>query len=172
MNINNFVVIESEYGKFIVNRHCAYRAENLIKTGRPHIQEELRKILTLVGLLPSNCEAVDAGANIGLVSIPIAQAIAPKGGVVHAFEAQRLMSYALAGDAALNDLDNLIVHNQALGASVGALGVPKLDYGKPQDFGELSLRNEQGGATDSVKVVTIDSLSLPRLDFVKIDVEA
>jgi FkbM family methyltransferase len=171
MSINNFVVIESEYGKVIVNRHCAYQAENLIKSGRPHIQEELQKILTLVGQLPNNCVAVDAGANIDLVSIPMAQAIAPRGGVVHAFEAQRIMSYALAGGAALNDLENLIIHNQALGAFVGTLGVPKLDYGKPQDFGELSLLNQEGGVTDSVKVMTIDSLGLPRLDFLKIDVE-
>jgi FkbM family methyltransferase len=171
MKTNNFVVIESEYGKFIVNRHCAFQAESLIKTGRPHIQEELDKILALIGRLPANCVVVDAGANIGLVAIPVAQAIASKGGVVHAFEAQRVMSYALAGAAALNDLENLVVHHEAVGAFEGALGVLKLDYGKPQDFGSLSLLDQRSGASDQVKVVTIDSLDLPRLDFLKIDVE-
>src|ERR1700749_1248501 len=110
MKINNFVVVDSEYGKFVVNRHCAYQAESLIKTGRPHIDDELQKILTLVRQLPDGCLMVDAGANIGLVSIPVAQLIASRGGLVHAFEPQRLMSYALAGAAALNDLENLIVH--------------------------------------------------------------
>jgi hypothetical protein len=37
MRVNNFTVIESEFGRFIVNRHCAHQAESLIKTGRPHI---------------------------------------------------------------------------------------------------------------------------------------
>jgi FkbM family methyltransferase len=171
MKTNNFVVIESEYGKFIVNRHCAYQAESLIKTGRPHIQDELQKILTLVGRLPENCVVVDAGANIGLVAVPMAQAIASKGGIVHAFEAQRAMSYALAGASALNDLENLIVHHEAVGAFEGTLGIPRLDYAKPQDFGEFSLLTQQSGATDQVKVATIDSFDLPRLDFLKIDVE-
>jgi FkbM family methyltransferase len=170
MKISNFVVIESEYGRFIVNRHCAYQAESLIKTGRPHIQAELEKILTLIGRLPNGCVVVDAGANIGLVSIPVAQALAAKGGVVHAFEPQRFLNYALAGAVALNDLDNLIVHHAGLGASAGTLGLPKVDYGTPQDFGVVSLVDPQGGVVDPVDVVTLDSLNLPRLDFLKIDV--
>jgi hypothetical protein len=44
--VNNFTVIESVYGRFVVNRHCQFHAEYLIKTGRPHIQSELNKILT------------------------------------------------------------------------------------------------------------------------------
>ncbi len=66
--VNNFSVIESIYGKLIVNRHCAYRADALIKTWYPHIQEELAEILLVVNSLPSNSTAVGAGAGIGLVS--------------------------------------------------------------------------------------------------------
>jgi hypothetical protein len=43
MSINNFVVIDSIYGKFIVNRYCDYQAEALIKTGATHIEPELKK---------------------------------------------------------------------------------------------------------------------------------
>jgi hypothetical protein len=57
-------MIESNYGKFIVNRHCDFQAESLIKTGLPHIQGELATILTLIKLLPQNCIVVDAGANL------------------------------------------------------------------------------------------------------------
>ena len=45
--LNNFTVIESIYGRFIVNRHCAYQAEALIKTGAPHIQAEVSQMLTI-----------------------------------------------------------------------------------------------------------------------------
>jgi FkbM family methyltransferase len=171
MRVNNFTVIESEFGRFIVNRHCAFQAESLIKTGRPHIWDEINKILTLVSRLPDNCVVVDAGANIGLVAVPVAQAVLPRGGVVHAFEVQRMMCYALCGSAALNDLENLIVRNQALGATIGTLGAGKPDYGRPQDFGMFSLIDQAGPQLEQVEVVTVDSLGLPRLDFLKVDVE-
>jgi FkbM family methyltransferase len=171
MRVNNFTVIESEFGRFIVNRHCAYQAESLIKTGRPHIWDELNKILAFVNRLPDNCVIVDAGANIGLVAVPVAQAVLGRGGVVHAFEVQRMMFYALCGSAALNDLENLIVHNRALGSTNGTMGAGKPDYGKPQDFGTFSLVEQTGPQLEQIDVVTVDSLGLPRLDFLKVDVE-
>ena len=54
--VNNFTVIESVYGNLIVNRHCTNQAEALIKTGRPHIEGELRKILMIVGSLPGEVQ--------------------------------------------------------------------------------------------------------------------
>ena len=113
--VNNFVAIDSEYGKIIVNRYCTYQAEYLIKTGRPHIQAELDVILKIILLLGDGAVVVDAGANVGLVTIPIAQAIHSSGGHVLAFEPQRMMSYALSGSAALNDLNNVIVFNKEIG---------------------------------------------------------
>jgi FkbM family methyltransferase len=171
MAINNFLVLESEYGKFIVNRHCSFQAESLVKTGRPHIQSELNNILTIISVLPENCIALDAGANIGLVAIPIARALQSRNGLVHAFEVQRMLFYALCGSVALNDLENLIVHNKALGMTVGTLGLSAVDYAKPQDFGLFSLIDQGMQPATNIDVVTIDSLNLPRLDFLKIDVE-
>jgi FkbM family methyltransferase len=170
--INNFTVIESVYGRFVVNRHCKFQAESLVKTGYTHIENELRKILAVAGTLPENCVVLDAGANIGLVSVPIAQAIKARGGVVHAFEAQRMLFYALCGTAALNDLENLLIRNCAVGSVHGAVKVPKVDYGKAQDFGTVSLVNPKlDGPGEAVPVCTIDELGLTRLDFLKIDVE-
>lgn len=170
--VNNFTVLESVYGKLIVNRHCAYQADYLVKTGRTHIEAELRNILAIVAQLPDKPVVVDAGANIGLVSVPVAQAIKDRGGVVHSFEVQRMLFYALCGTAALNDLENLFVMNMALGAEPGQLCVPAIDYAKDQDFGLCSLTGQREGmAGEPVKVTTIDSLALNRLDFLKIDVE-
>jgi len=172
MSLGNFTVIDSEYGKFVVNRHCAYQAEALLKTGRPHIEAELRNILALIGTLPRDCVVVDAGANIGLVSIPVAQSIRAKGGIVHAFEVQRMLRYALCGAAALNDLENLQVEHRGLGAAKAVLKVPRVDYGAPQDFGMVSLQNQADiASSENVEITTIDDLGLPRLDFLKVDVE-
>nr|WP_295770483.1 FkbM family methyltransferase [Rhodoferax sp.] len=172
MQINNFTVLESIYGRFIVNRHCAYQADCLVKTGAPHIEAELRKILAIVQTLSADCVVVDAGANIGLVSVPVAHAIKGRNGSVYAFEVQRLLYYALCGTAALNDLDNLMVFNRGVGAREDVLKVPQLDYSQPQDFGLLSLVDQRAVRQhEMVNIVTIDGMQLPRLDFLKIDVE-
>ena len=132
----------------------------------------MNKILAIVNTLPENSVIVDAGANIGLVSIPIAQLVAPNNGTVYAFEAQRMMAYALCGGAALNDLENLIVKNQALGSKARTLNAQLPDYSQAQDFGLFSpLQQQAQTPTDTIEVISIDSLALPRFDFFKIDVE-
>jgi FkbM family methyltransferase len=180
MGINNFTVIESEYGRFIVNRHCTFQAEALLKTGRPHIEIELQNIFKVASTLPPNCVIVDAGANIGLISIPLAQAVREKGGVVHAFEVQKMLFYALCGSAALNDLENLQIHRSGLGAARSVRKVPRPNYGVAQDFGILSLVEQaeissgeqvELSSGEQVEICALDDLSLPRLDFIKIDVE-
>lgn len=173
MAVTPFTVIESIHGKFIINRHCAYQAETLIKTGATHIESELKNLLAVASTLPPQAVAVDAGANAGLVAVPLANLIKAKGGQVHAFEVQRPMYYALCGTVALNDLsDTLHIHNQGLGDTAKTLKVPLQDYGKPKDFGMVSLVNQEAIAQfEEVQIVTLDSLKLPRLDFLKIDVE-
>ncbi len=169
--INNFVKIDSERGPFIVNRHCSFQAEHMIKTGQTHIEPELKNILGIVQLLPDNSVVIDAGANVGLVAVPIAQMIAPKKGIVYAFEAQRMMAYALCGAVALNDLENVFVHNKALGSSNETLKMDMPNYSKPQDFGMFTLLNQPEQSIENIESVSIDSLNLSRLDFLKIDVE-
>ena len=170
--INNFTAIESVYGKFIVNRRDKFQAEALIRTGRPHIDDELAKILGIVHGLPGGAMAVDAGANAGLIAVPMAQMLAAKGGAVLAFEVQRMMYYALCGTAALNDLENLFVYNLGLGDTIREEAIGKPDYAVAQDFGMFSLLEQKGAPrVEQVRIVTVDSLGLPRLDFLKIDVE-
>jgi FkbM family methyltransferase len=169
-NIPDFVVLESVYGKFIINRHCSFQAEALVKTGRPHIQAELDTMLAIVDQLPSDSIVVDAGANAGLVCVPVARRVQAKGGQVHAFEPQRAIYYALCGTVALNSIGNLTVHNMGLGQGNTVMSVPRVDYSVDQDFGTVSLlpRNDAG---HDIAVTSLDGFGLSRLDFLKIDVE-
>jgi FkbM family methyltransferase len=170
--MNNFIPLDSIHGKFIVNRHCSYQAETLIKIGATHIESELQKINAIIDTLGDGAIAIDAGANIGFVSIPLSNWLRPKGGVVHAFEVQRMLYYALCGSAALNDCDNLVNHNCGLGDIQKILKLPRQNYGAPKDFGMVTLKDQNViGEHDDVKIITIDSLNLCRLDFLKIDVE-
>ena len=169
--VNNFTVMESVYGKFVVNRHCAFQAEALIKTGKPHISGEIELLLAIVDTLPDPAFVVDAGANIGLISIPIAARLLPRGGAVLAFEVQRMVHYALAAGAVLNDLENLFAYQQGLGAQNGEMFISRIDYGSEQDHGAFSLLAQGEARPEHIRIVAIDSLGLPKLDLLKIDVE-
>jgi FkbM family methyltransferase len=168
--VSDFVVLESVYGKFIINRHCNLQAEALIKTGRPHIQAELDNMFLIIDQIPTDGVVVDAGANAGLVCVPVAQRLKEKGGKVHAFEPQQILYYALCGTVALNSLDNLTVYNMGLGNGNTMMTVPQVDYSVDQDFGTVSLLPE-GERGEEIAVTNLDSLGLNRLDFLKIDVE-
>ena len=177
--VNNFVVIESIYGKFLLNRYCAFQAEALIKTGRTHIEPELANILALVDCLPTDCLVVDGGANAGFFTVPVAQRIKHKNGQVIAFEPQREIFNGLAGTIALNDLSNVRVNRMGLGDLAGSATVPDVDYSVDQDFGIVSImQNPTAGDLYSmvvdqqqVQTIRLDDLNLPRLDFYKLDVE-
>lgn len=169
--VNNFTVIESVYGRFVVNRHCAFQAEALIKTGKPHIYDEIEILLAIVDTLPDPAFVVDAGANIGLVSIPIAARLLPRGGAVLAFEVQRMVHYALCAGAVLNDLENLFAYQQGLGATDGETFISRLDYASEQDHGTFSLLHQGEARPEHIRIVALDSMGLPKLDLLKIDVE-
>jgi len=177
MSIDNFVVLDSVYGKLIVARTCMFQAEALVKTGRTHIEPELNNIFAIVDTLPNDAVVVDGGANIGFFSIPVAHRTKGRGTRILSFEPQRQLFQALGGSLAINGYDHVYLHNCGLGAESGTAQLPAVDYGVAQDFGTVSLSDEttvdeHGWMADRVVDVTsIDAMDLPRLDFFKLDVE-
>jgi FkbM family methyltransferase len=177
VNIDNFLVLDSVYGKFIVDRHCTFQAEALVKTGRTHIEGELSNIFVIVDRLPDNAVIIDGGTNIGFFTIPVAQRTLNTNIKIIGFEPQRQMFQALGGSLVLNGYDHVFLHNCGLGSALGKAQLPPIDYSAPQDFGtvqisEVSDLKEEAWMRDRlVDVTSIDSMNLPRLDFLKLDVE-
>jgi FkbM family methyltransferase len=177
MAIDNFVVLDSVYGKFIVARTCLFQAEALVKTGRTHIESELNNIFAIVDTLPADAVIVDGGANIGFFTVPVAHRTQGRGTRIVSFEPQRQLFQAVSGSLVLNGYDHVYLHNCGLGSMPGIAELPAIDYGVVQDFGTVSLSNETTVAEDGwmnnrvVDVTSIDSMNLPRLDFFKLDVE-
>ena len=177
MSIDNFVVLDSVYGKFIVTRTCLFQAEALVKTGRTHIESELNNIFALVDTLPDDAVIVDGGANIGFFTVPVAHRTQGRNNRIIAFEPQRQLFQALGGSLAINGYRHVYLHNCGLGAEPGTAQLPAVDYSMAQDFGTVSLNDkttvdEHGWMTDRVVDVTsVDAMELPRLDFFKLDVE-
>jgi FkbM family methyltransferase len=90
------------------------------------------------------------------------------GGAIVAFEPQRAIFDILCANLRLNALGNVSAFRRAVGSATGAIRVPPLDYQRPDNFGGVAL----GGASgEEVQLVTIDSLGLPRLRLLKVDVE-
>ncbi len=146
--------------------------------------EEVGLVLTLLGRrrqhFGEGVVAIDGGANIGVHTVEWARYMHGWGQVL-AFEAQEVVFYALAGNVALNNCLNARVRLAALGERRGEILVPQPDYFRPASFGSLELRRHRdnefiGQPVDyengvAVPVVNLDSLDLPRLDLLKLDVE-
>ena len=126
--------------------------------------------------------ALDCGANIGTLTVEWARAMHGWGQVI-AIEAQERIFYALAGNIALNNCFNARAFNVAVGAQESSIRTWLPDYTIPANFGGLELRDDgpredvgqrpgsgQGSFTQ-IRCVTLDSLGLERVDFIKIDVE-
>jgi FkbM family methyltransferase len=177
VTVDNFVVLDSVYGKFIVARTCLFQAEALVKTGRTHIESELNNIFAIVDTLPADAVIVDGGANIGFFTVPVAHRTQGRGTKIISFEPQRQLFQALGGSLALNGYDHVYLHNCGLGEGPGIAQLPAVNYGEAQDFGTVSLSDETTVEEDEwmndrvVDITIIDAMALPRLDFFKLDVE-
>jgi FkbM family methyltransferase len=126
--------------------------------------------------------AIDGGANIGVHTIEWAN-LMTRWGRVFAIEAQERIYYALAGNIALNNCFNASAVHAAVGARSGAIEIPVLDYARPASLGSLELKpsahpdfigqvvDHEGGRKVQVNLVAMDDFGLPRLDFLKLDVE-
>jgi FkbM family methyltransferase len=111
---------------------------------------------------------VEAGANIGALTIPIAHAVGPAG-AVYAIEAQRRVFQVLCANVALSGLPHVRTLHAAATATGLCLQVPDLDYAAPNNFGGISLNSSGGG--EPVSPLAIDSLALPACRLIKADVE-
>jgi FkbM family methyltransferase len=169
MTVPNFVVLDSIHGRFIVNRHCAFQAEALVKTGATHIERELANIFALIDTLKEGAVIIDGGANAGFFTIPVANRIRGRGQRIISFEPQLTLFRALSGSLALNDIDFCDLHYAGLGETPGTAQVPDINYSTPQDFGTVQISATGSGTPVEVKI--IDSLGLDRVDFIKLDVE-
>lgn len=152
------------HGTFLYNTRDRFIGRSLDLYGE-YAELELQLLLRLVK--PGDI-VVDAGANIGAFSVPLARRVGPDGWVLAA-EPQRLVHQALCANVAANGLVNVVAHWCGLGAAPGVAVVPPLDHGQENNFGGIALH--AGGAGERVPVVTIDSLDLPGCALIKIDVE-
>jgi len=189
-----FVLASSNHGTMIVNRFD-YRmvgpdqgygvGHQLLEAGSfdpLEVELALQLLETRRKSYGDGAVAIDCGANIGVHTIEWATAMTGWGSVI-AIEAQERLYYALAGNIAINNCFNAIAMNAAVSSENGIMKIPVPDYLAPASFGSLELRprpdtefigqaiNYSDEATVPVQKLALDTLQLPRVDFIKIDIE-
>ncbi|AOJ36290.1 FkbM family methyltransferase [Burkholderia metallica] len=112
---------------------------------------------------------VEAGANIGSHTVMLSKTVGDNG-TVFAFEPQRHTFQLLNANLALNERLNVRAFQYAVGDVDETVEFPIVDPRLPNNFGGSSLLMSHAVA-EQVPLRTIDSLRLPRLDFLKADVE-
>ena len=120
---------------------------------------------------------IDAGANIGTFAVPFARRVGPTG-QVYAFEPQVLVHMCLATNLFINSVGEWAqpIRN-ALSDNISIGKIPRLDPRQVNNIGGSRLNDPENKAqmkilgTDDVNVITIDSMKLEKLDFIKTDAE-
>ncbi len=189
-----FVLAASEHGTLIINRFDYHMTSassgfgvgfdilNTSSFDRPGVDFAAGLLPLLRRYRGDGVVAIDCGANLGVFTIEWARTMAGWGQVI-AIEAQERIFYALAGNIAINNCFNARAIFAAASDKPGTIKVPAIDYSKPASFGSVeikprtnpedigqSLTYTSSDSTD-VACMTLDSLTLPRVDLIKIDVE-
>lgn len=125
-------------------------------------------------LLRPGDHVIDAGANIGCMTVPLARAVGPTGSVL-AFEPQPGVFRLLAANTLLNNVHNARLFHAGCGAQPDVLLLAELDFGQADNYGALSLQalsTTPHGLQRQVPVVRLDDVfDAPALRLIKIDVE-
>jgi FkbM family methyltransferase len=189
----SFILASSKQGTLILNRldyngagASQYGVGIQILNDGAYSENEIELTGKLLALrrhyFGDGAVAIDCGANIGIHTVEWARLMTGWGRVI-AIEAQERVYYALAGNIAINNCFNATAINAAIAESNGILRIPTLDHQKPASFGSLELKKRHqteaigqpvaydGDTGTDVRMITLDSLNLPRCDLIKIDVE-
>lgn len=112
---------------------------------------------------------VEVGANIGAHTVAFSRMVGA-GGRVHAFEPQRVVFQTLCANLALNSITNVECHPVAVASEDSFVLIPDIAYDAMGNFGAVEVGNfEQGHKVPTVRLDAF--LDLPRLKFMKVDVE-
>lgn len=164
-----YQLTEARHGRFLVNENDTYVGRSL----RTYGEWSEAEVWLFQKILRPDDVVIEAGANIGSHTVSMSRAVGASG-TVYAIEAARLTHQLLCANLALNECFNVHALHKAVGRSTQAARFPKQDPHTAHNFGGFSLRDVQPQASDlsePVEMIHLDGLGLPRVDFIKADIE-
>jgi len=166
--------VESETLRRVRGRHgdfWVWVKDNTIGTAFTHYGEWAdQEVQLFLKLLGPGAVVVEAGANLGAHTVPLARCVGATGRI-YAFEPMTFSHQLLCANLIANGICNVRTHQAALGQVPGELAFPIFDplAGGPNNYGGVSTAIES--ETTPCLATTVDRLDLSRLDLLKIDVE-
>ena len=160
-------LVEGRHGRFLANPQDIYIGRSVIEYGEFSEHE----YALFDQILNPDAVVIEAGANMGALTVPIAKKVGT-GGLVYAFEPQLAVFQQLCANLALNDLINVQAFNAGCAATSGWMGLKRPNPGAEANFGGLSMSYLEGEVPTRVRLERLDeALDPPRLDLLKADVE-
>lgn len=121
-------------------------------------------------LVEPDWHVLDVGSNIGLHSVWFSNHAFK--GKVYSFEPNENNRLLLIKNLSQNNCNNVEVYNNLVGNRNGTEFISSFNPSVPGNFGECSILDRDPQQLYEAKpMITIDSLQLPKVDFIKIDVE-
>lgn len=163
-----FPVVETRFGRMFTLQGDTVIGRSLRLYGE-FAGDEVDSILALVR--PGD-HVLDLGANIGVHTLALAHATGPTGRVT-SVEPQKFCFQLLCANVTANQLTHVDCLRAAVGETPGTCTVPRLDPTARHNAGATTVSLDAGapGQTDTVPLITVDSLNLPRCDLMKVDTE-
>jgi FkbM family methyltransferase len=163
-----FPLVETRFGRMFTLQGDTVISRSLRVYGE-FAGDEVDSILSLVQ--PGD-HVLDLGANIGFHTLALARTVGPAGQVT-SVEPQRFCFQLLCANVTANQLTTVNCLRAAVGDTPGLCAVPRLDPTARHNAGATTVSLDPGAAnaTDTVPLITVDSLALPRCDLIKIDTE-
>lgn len=164
-----YQLVDARHGRFLVNENDTYVGRSLRLYGEWSEPE----IWLFRQIARPGDVVIEAGANIGSHTVFLSKAVGDTG-TVYAFEAARHTHQLLCANLALNECFNVHARHQAVGDVAGNARFPQLNPKLAGNFGGASMRDALHATdetTESVAMINLDGLDLPRVNFIKSDVE-
>ena len=149
----------ADLGRFYVDDNRG-RLKKKLLSGKPHEPHVIREFEK--NLAPGDT-ALDIGAHIGALTVPMARLIGPEG-TVYAFEPQRKIYRELVHNIKLNELSNVVPLHFAVSSKTGII---EMNTDPRADDGVAAI----GEGGEEVEARTIDSFGFSDVSLMKIDVE-
>jgi FkbM family methyltransferase len=166
--LNYTQLLPCRWGWFVGLKSDPFQTGSVLTLGEYAPNE----VFVLQGFLRRGDTVVDVGANVGNMMLAFAATVGPRGRVI-CFEPQRFPFMCLCANIALNSLMHYVeAQPYAVGEALGQIEVPMLNPMQHiTNFGGVSLLDEHTTPTEAAPLITIDSLALPSLRLLKVDVE-
>lgn len=152
-NTFKYLLLENDaIGKHIVNNN----------KWEPEIQIIIEELVTTKDFV----NVLDLGANFGYHTLNLCRAI--PNGVIHSFEPLKIIFQQLNGNIFINGFENVITYNKCVGDKSDNVEMEKVDYNSELvNIGNTKITKIGG----NIEMITVDSLKLDSISFMKIDTQ-